>query len=61
MRTKKISKMTAVAGEGLKKAVREELRIKASLGQFVIINRDGKPCRVPASQALKSADHKVKR
>lgn len=61
MRTKKMSSMTAVAGECLKKAVREELRKKAKLGQFVIINRDGKPCRVLAKEALKIAEHKTKK
>ena len=58
MSTNKTSKMTAVAGECLKKAVREELRKKALLGQYAIINRNGKACRVPAKEALKIAKGK---
>jgi len=38
--------------ECLKEAVREELQKKALLGQYVIINRNGKACRVPAKEAL---------
>ena len=53
MSIKKISEMTVVAGECLKKAVREELQKKALLGQYAIINRDGKACRIPAAEALK--------
>jgi hypothetical protein len=53
MSIKKISKMTVVAGECLKKAVKQELQRKALLGQYAIINRDGKACRVPAAEALK--------
>lgn len=56
MSTKKITKMTAIAGECLKKAVREELQRKALLGQYVIIERNGKPCRILAKQALKIAN-----
>lgn len=58
MSTKKISKLTADAGECLKKAVREEYRKKALLGQYVIINRNGKACRIPAKEALKIAEEK---
>ena len=39
----------------LRKAVREELQRKAMLGQYVIINRNGKACRVSAKQALRIA------
>jgi hypothetical protein len=56
--TKKISKMTAVAGECLREAVLEELRKKALLGQHAIIYRDGKSCRIPATEALKIAERK---
>ena len=56
MSTKKISKMTADAGESLRKSVRQEFRKKALLGQYVIINRDGKACRIPAEEALKIAE-----
>jgi len=47
--------MALVAGRCLREAVREELRKKALLGQYVIINRNGKACRVSAKQALKMA------
>jgi len=55
MTTKQTSKMASVAGRCLRKAVREELQRKALLGQYVIINRNGKACRVSAKQALKMA------
>jgi hypothetical protein len=55
MNTKQPSKMAIVAGRCLRKAVREELQRKALLGQYVIINRNGKACRVSAKQALKIA------
>ncbi len=58
MKTPKMSKMAIEAGKCLRKAVREELRKKALLGQYVIINRNGKPCRVSAKQALKMAKAK---
>jgi hypothetical protein len=55
MTTKETHKI-AIAGEKcLRKAVREELEKKALLGQYVIINRNGKACRIPAKQALKMA------
>jgi hypothetical protein len=47
--------MATIAGRCLREAVREELRKKALLGQYVIINRNGKACRVSAKQALKMA------
>ena len=56
MGTKKISKMSMDALESLRKSVRQEFRKKALLGQHVIINRDGKPCRIPAEEALKIAE-----
>ncbi|MFA5238145.1 MAG: hypothetical protein WC476_00360 [Phycisphaerae bacterium] len=58
MTTKRPSKMAIEAGKCLRKAVREELRKKALLGQYVIINRNGKCCRVSAKQALKIAKAK---
>jgi len=50
-----MSKMATEAGKCLRKAVRKELQRKALLGQYVIINRNGKACRVPAKEALKMA------
>ena len=58
MNTKKPSKMAIEAGKCLQKAVQEELQRKALLGQYVIINRNGKACRVPAKQVLKMAKSK---
>jgi hypothetical protein len=55
MNTKKPSKMATEAGKCLQKAVREELQRKALFGQYVIINRNGKACRIPAKEALKLA------
>ena len=53
--------MAIEAGKCLQKAVREELQRKALLGQYVIINRNGKACRVSAKQALKMAKSKEKK
>jgi len=53
-----MSKMAIEAGKCLRKAVREELEKKALLGQYVIISRNGKACRVLAKQALKMAKTK---
>ena len=48
--------MTAL--ESLRKAVLQELRKKALLGQDAIICRNGKSCRVSAKEALKIAEGK---
>ncbi|MGD8786167.1 MAG: hypothetical protein PVJ60_01990 [Phycisphaerales bacterium] len=53
MNTKKPSKMATEAGKCLQEAVNEELKRKALLGQYVIINRNDKPFRISAKQALK--------
>jgi hypothetical protein len=58
MTTKQTDKMAIVAGRCLRKAVREELHRKALLGQYVIINRNGRACRVSAKEALKIAKAK---
>ena len=58
MVSKETHKMALAGGRCLRKAVLEELKKKALLGQHVIINRNGKACRVPAKQALKIADAK---
>jgi hypothetical protein len=55
MNTKQMSKMARVAGICLQKAVREELQRKALLGQYVIINRNGRASRISAKRALKMA------
>ena len=53
MVTKETLRMAFRAKECLTKAVQEEFQRKALLGQYVIITRNGKPCRVSAKQALK--------
>lgn len=58
MVSKETHRMAIAAGRCLREAVREDLKKKAMLGQYVIINRDGKACRVSAKQALKIADAK---
>jgi hypothetical protein len=55
MVTKATRKLAITAEKCLQKAVREELKKKALLGQYVIISRNGKTCRVSAKQALKIA------
>jgi hypothetical protein len=58
MTTNRPSKMAIEAGRCLREAVREELKRKALLGQYVIINRNGKACRISAKHALKIAKAK---
>ncbi len=58
MTTKETSKISMDGLESLRKSVRQEFRKKALLGQHVIIDRDGKPCRIPAKEALKIAESK---
>jgi len=55
MTTKETNKMAKQAENCLRRAVQEEYRRKALLGQYVIINRNGKVCRVSAKEALKMA------
>lgn len=55
MAKKQIDKLAMEAGRCLRKAVREEFKKKALLGQYVIINHNGKPHRVLAEEALKMA------
>ena len=56
MTTKETHNMSVNGLECLRKAVLEEFQKKTLLGQHVIINRDGKACRVPAKEALKIAE-----
>jgi hypothetical protein len=58
MTTKQTSKMAKEALKCLREAVQEEFQRKALLGQYVIINRNGKACRVSAKQALKMTKSK---
>jgi hypothetical protein len=53
MKKTRMSKMAIEAGECLQKAVQEELKRKALLGQYVIINRNNKSYRISTKEALK--------
>jgi hypothetical protein len=55
MVSKETNKMAKDGLRCLRKAVLEEFKKKALLGQYVIINRNGKACRIPAKEALKLA------
>jgi hypothetical protein len=52
------SRMAKLAGKCLRQAVRDEIRKKAMLGQYVVIMRDGKAREVPAEEALKMCKQK---
>ena len=52
MSEKNILERAEEARQCLKNAVHDELVMKAKLGQNVIINRNGKPFKIPASEAL---------
>ena len=58
MVTKETHKMALRAKACLRKAVQEELKRKALLGQYIIINRNGKASRIQAKEALKIAKAK---
>ncbi|MBN1972949.1 MAG: hypothetical protein JW787_04880 [Sedimentisphaerales bacterium] len=58
MVTKETLKMALLGKNCLRKAVCEEFKKKALLGQYVIISRNGKACRIPAKEALKMAKAK---
>ncbi len=53
MTNEQAGKTALQAEESLKKAVRKELQKKAKLGQYAVIDRDGKPVRVKASELIK--------
>ena len=48
-------KMFKEAGKILHMAVQEELLKKSKLGQYAIIEKNGKPCRILASAIIKEA------
>ena len=52
----KLHETALQAEQSLRDAVREVYALKAKLGQYVVINRNGKPCRVPAEEALREAE-----
>ena len=58
MTSKETDKMAKRAENCLRKAVHEEFKRKALLGQYVIISRNGKACRISAKEALKLAKSK---
>lgn len=49
----KISKKSQEILDSMDRAVTKELEKKASLGQYVVIWRDGKPVRIKAEELLK--------
>mgnify|MGYP001210770066 CR=1 FL=1 len=49
----KIPLKTMKTQQILRRAVREELERKSKLGQYAIVARHGKPCRIKASELLK--------
>ena len=53
MTNEQAGKIALQAKESLRKAVWNELRKKAKLGQYAVIDRDGKPVRVKASELIK--------
>lgn len=53
MTNEQAGKTALQAEESLKKAVRKELQKKAKLGQYAVIDCDGKPARVKASELIK--------
>lgn len=55
MTTKETHNLSIAGLESLRKSVHQELKKKALLGQYVIINRNGKACRISAKEALKIA------
>ena len=61
MSTEKISKTSKATWDCLKEAVYNELKKKALLGQYAIIQRDGKTCRVTAEEALKMTVRSVQK
>ncbi|MCF7957140.1 MAG: hypothetical protein K9M57_01690 [Phycisphaerae bacterium] len=53
------TRKTALQAEiSLKKAVHNEIRKKAMLGQYAIIDRNGRPARVKASELVKELDQR---
>ncbi len=61
MTSKQTAKMARLAEKSLQLAVREELQRKALLGQYVIINHNGKACKISARQALRMSAYKSKK
>ena len=53
MTNEQAGKTALQAEKSLKKAVRKELQKKARLGQYAVIDRDGKPVRAKASELIK--------
>ncbi len=52
-----INESTKQAGQALQEAVYEELVKKSKLGQYAIIEKDGNPCRILASDILKESQN----
>ena len=53
-----INESTKNAAIALQEAVYNELLKKSKLGQYAIIEKDGKPCRILASEIIKDMKFK---
>ncbi|MEI7850243.1 MAG: hypothetical protein WCH86_00255 [Kiritimatiellales bacterium] len=51
-----MSKRGQEALECLRRAVYDEMVKKAKLGQDVIVERDGKPCKISAAEAVRQIE-----
>jgi len=54
--SEKTHRMALLGEKLLQQSVLEELRYKAKLDQYVIINRDGKPFKISAKEAVRIAE-----
>ncbi len=52
----KYNELLKLTEKALKVAVHEELLKKSKLGQYAIVERNGKPCRILASEIIKEMD-----
>ena len=60
MNNPKPSRTAEGARQSLERAVHDEFVKKAKLGQNVIINRGGKPYKIPAAEALRVQEESEK-
>lgn len=56
MNSPQMSKRGQEALECLRRAVYDEMVKKAKLGQDVIVERDGKPCKISAAEAVREIE-----
>ena len=58
MNSPQMSKRGQEALECLRRAVYDEMVKKAKLGHFVIVERDGKPCKISAAEAVREIEER---